>query len=362
MRRYCTPASSVTSATITAAAVALFLLIVAPLPAQTGNAVPDEVIMFGSCLYQNRAHPALGVAVEREPDAFVFLGDNVYADSTNPIQIRAAYERLARSELFRELRRTTEIYAVWDDHDYGANDAGADFPAREASERIFEEFWDIAGAAASRPGIYRSARLADGAIQLILLDTRSFRSALPRARPRPAGKGPYAKSEGGTILGAEQWEWLERTLERPAELRIIASSIQVLASHHGWESWANFPHERERLLSMVAEADGPAVFISGDRHFAEISRIPAPPGRTAAGGTGQRDFYDITSSGINRRYPEEVPTDNANRVGGYYLEYNVGELAVFRDGGELSIRARIYDEAGGVRLEEIISFENASKR
>ncbi len=356
MKRYRSPAHFFARGTVAAAAVALLLVIALPLPAQTGDDVPDEVIMFGSCLYQNRAHPALGVAIERDPDAFVFLGDNVYADSTNPMQIRAAYDRLARSDLVRELRRTTDIYAVWDDHDYGANDAGAGFPAREASERIFEEFWDIDGAAASRPGIYRSARLADGDIQLILLDTRSFRSPLARARPRPEGKGPYAQSEGGTILGAEQWEWLERTLEQPAELRIIASSIQVLASHHGWESWANFPHERERLLSLVAAADGPAVFISGDRHFAEISRTPAPAGRTAAATTGQRYFYDVTSSGINRRYPDEVPTANANRVGGYYLEYNVGELALFRDGGELSIRARIYDEAGGVRLEEVIAF------
>lgn len=317
------------------------------LPAQSGGTGPEAVIMFGSCIDQNRAHPALGVAVERDPDAFVFLGDNVYADSTNPARIRRAYERLAGSELFRELRRSTEVYAAWDDHDYGANDAGADFPAAEASERIFEEFWNIDGPAASRPGIYRSVRLAEGAIQLILLDTRRFRSPLTRARPRPEGKGPYAQSEDGTILGAEQWQWLEGELRRPAELRIIASSIQVLASHHGWESWANFPQERERLLSLVAEADGPAIFISGDRHFAEISRVPAP-------GSDQRYFYDVTSSGINRRYPEEVPTANANRVDGYYLDYNVGELAIFRDAGELGIRIRIYDEDGGVRIEEDI--------
>ncbi|MGM0675522.1 MAG: hypothetical protein ACQETQ_12580, partial [Spirochaetota bacterium] len=169
-----------------AAVVALLLIGGAPLLAQSGDSAPDEVIMFGSCLYQNRAHPALGVALAREPDAFVFLGDNVYADSTNPVQIRGAYDRLERSELFGELRRTTDVYAVWDDHDYGANDAGASFPAREASERIFEEFWDVDGPAASRPGIYRSARLADGAIQLILLDTRRFRSSLTRAGTRAA--------------------------------------------------------------------------------------------------------------------------------------------------------------------------------
>ena len=69
----------------------------------------------------------------------------------------------------------------------------------------------------------------------------------------------------------------------------------------------------------------------------------------------QRYFYDVTSSGINRRYPDEVPTANTNRVDGYYLDYNVGELAIFRSAGALSIRVRIYDENGGVRIEEHIS-------
>jgi hypothetical protein len=70
-----------------------------------------------------------------------------------------------------------------------------------------------------------------------------------------AGKGPYGVDDGdGTLLSAVQWRWLEELPTRPAGLRIVASSIQVLASHHGYESWANFPHERERLLSLVSQA------------------------------------------------------------------------------------------------------------
>lgn len=101
--------------------------------------------------------------------------------------------------------------------------------------------------------------------------------------------------------------WLERTLDRPAELRIIASSIQVLASHHGWESWANFPHERNRLLSLVGEADTP-------RFAADTRGVNRPSeGRRAATGAygllrrefqercGKRRTPGCSSSGIRRR-------------------------------------------------------------
>ena len=149
--------------------------------------------MFGSCLVQERAHPALSVAIGRDPDAFVFLGDNVYADSEDPAAITRAYETLAASKRFRELRATTRVVATWDDHDYGGNDAGRGFAAREASEAIFEEFWDVSDVARERPGIYRAVELGPVGrrVQIILLDTRYFRSPLERAHPRPEGKGPY---------------------------------------------------------------------------------------------------------------------------------------------------------------------------
>lgn len=323
----------------------VFVLTAVALPAQQ-----PERIMFGSCLAQWRDHPALSVAVERDPDAFVFLGDNVYADSANPDVIRQAYDRLAVSPRFRELMNTTRVFATWDDHDYGLNDAGRDFRVREASEAIFESFWDVTGPARERPGVYQAVELGGqgSRVQLILLDTRYFRSPLERARPRPEGKGPYAVREGtGTILGDEQWAWFERVLRRPADLRVVASSIQVLAEHHGWESWANFSHERERLLSLLAQSGAPAVIVSGDRHFAELSR------RTVTADGREVTLVDATSSGINRGYPEPTPTENDRRVDDYYLGHNVGELELTwpEDDGPPSVRIRIYDTNGGVRVE-----------
>ena len=84
------------------------------------------------------------------------------------------------------------------------------------------------------------------------------------------------------MLGEDQWAWLEEQLRTPAEVRLIASSIQVVAEDHGWEKWMNFPHERERLYRLIREtrAEG-VVFLSGDRHLAELSMMDGGGGLPA---------------------------------------------------------------------------------
>ena len=96
-------------------------------------------------------------------------------------------------------------------------------------------------------------RAASIRLQLILLDTRYHRSPLERRAPRPPGEGPYQPTADRTttVLGEEQWQWLEQQLQVPAELRLVASSIQVVAEDHHWEKWGNFPHERKRLFDLI---------------------------------------------------------------------------------------------------------------
>lgn len=275
----------------------------------TGKTV--QRIALGSCANQNLPQPIWDSVIESRPDLFLFLGDNVYADTTKPEVMRAEYEKLDAIPGYRKLRETCPILAVWDDHDYGQNDAGKEYPMKVEAEKIFHEFFQTPAdsGALSRPGIYQTRYFGgDGnRLQVILLDTRYFRDNTVRLAAR-SPHGPYSENRdpGASVLGDAQWQWLEKQLEEPADFRIIASSIQVLPQDHRWERWENFPLERARLLRLLAKTgSGPVVFVSGDRHMGEIMELkttdPLSPGFPV---------YELTSSGLT------------NAGGGRYTEPN----------------------------------------
>ena len=172
-----------------------------------------------------------------------------------------------------------------------------------------------------------------------MLDTRYFRSSpLKKKTPVTKGEGPYEPNPDPTttMLGEDQWRWLEEQLRTPAEVRLIASSIQVVAEDHGWEKWMNLPHERERLYRLIREtgAEG-VVFLSGDRHLAELSMMD--------GGAGY-PFYDVTSSGLNQAAkswrPQEV---NRHRVATMNWGDNFGLITIDWDRPDPRISLQIRD-------------------
>ena len=256
-------------------------------------------IAFGSCYHPSLDSGIFNEIVRQRPGAFVFLGDNVYAEdeSDDPalMSLRQAYANLSAVESFKSLRESTPLLVAWDDHDYGLNDAGEDFPQRQASEQLFEAFWGVPAADPSRtrPGIYRVVRIgqAPQAIQIILLDTRFFRTSLSKPWISPL-TGRYTPSEDPlqSMLGESQWLWLQEILKEPADLRILVSSVQVLADGHRWESWRMLPLERSKLLGLLEQTKGTTVMISGDRHLAALYRK-----RTPNGG----DLWEMTSSSLN---------------------------------------------------------------
>lgn len=318
-----------------------------PVPGGAQEEAPRRVL-FGSCLDPSRPHPILDTAARVRPDLFIFLGDNIYADTRNPAVLREKYAALGASAGFRRLLSACPLLATWDDHDYGANDAGRAFPMKRESRRQFLDFWSVPADSPRRAheGVYDAAVIGSPGrrLQVILLDTRYFRSPLLPGRLPRHTHGPYLPDlgPGASLLGEEQWHWLEERLREPAELRLIASSIQVLSEHHGWEAWANFPREQERLFELLrsTRAEG-VLFLSGDRHFAEISRRGEP---------GLYPLYDITSSGLNLRFPEAAPNPNRYRLDGSYLFENFGELEVAWDDADPGLRMRVADLAGETRL------------
>lgn len=274
-------------------------------------------IAFGSCCNQEKPQDIWKTIVASEPDLFIFLGDNIYADTEDMAKMKSDYDKLGAVPAFQELRHTCPILATWDDHDYGKNDAGAEYPKKKEAQQLLLDFFEEPGTSPrwSREGVYGAKIFGIGSrrVQVILLDTRYFRSELKR-RPKddqpPADRpGPYLPNtdDSATILGDAQWKWLDEQLRIPAELRIIASSIQVATDEHGYEKWGNMPRERDRLFKMIKDtnADG-VIIISGDRHAAEVSKIDDAIGYP---------LYDVTSSALNMPRNRQV---EANR---YRVKY-----------------------------------------
>ena len=148
----------------------------------TASAQLIDRIAFGSCVHQDKPQPIWSEVLVADPDLFIFLGDNIYGDSDDPAVLEAKYEQLAEKPGYQQLKASTEVIATWDDHDYGQNDIGANYIAKEASRKLMLDFFDEPGDSERRTqagGIYTSYLYTDNdkSLQIILLDLRCNRTA-----------------------------------------------------------------------------------------------------------------------------------------------------------------------------------------
>ena len=270
----------------------------------------------GSCIDQNLKQDIWITIKKHNIDGFIFLGDNVYGDTSsgNLDKMKRAYAK--QKSNFPSWLNKKDIIAIWDDHDYGVNDGGGDYKNKNEAKKLFIDFWKIpvSDIRRKRQGLYfeRSQLIEDKEIQYIVLDTRYFRSPLNgETNNYQPNKSPYA-----TVLGNKQWKWFRKTLRNSeAEIIFILSSIQVLATNHPYEKWANFPHERKRLLKEIklASQDKTIIALSGDRHRSGIY---------------QNDFFlELTSSSLNKASSITVEYDPL-LIGRTYPEVNFGLIEI----------------------------------
>jgi alkaline phosphatase D len=247
-----------------------------PLPFFTTAPKPNQPIKMrialGSCVGDTLAAAApswaeLAARQSMKPeqgsfDLLLMLGDNHYANSTEPEKLRVYYTAHRLTGAWRELAAHSPIYAIWDDHDYGLNDSDSTQKGKEDSLRIFKEYWaNPSCGEADNPGCYFTFTRGD--VQFFMLDCRYYRS------PDKAPDGPEK-----TMLGAKQLEWLKR------ELSACKARIKVLATGSEWEtfssldSWASFRTERDAFFAWINEQkiEG-IILISGDRHFAAAYQV-----------------------------------------------------------------------------------------
>jgi alkaline phosphatase D len=341
----------------------LSAVVTAPLVAQAEE--PISRIAFGSCCKQDKPAPIWDSIAAQKPERFLFIGDNIYGDSEDMAVLKAKWKLLTDMPGYQKLKATCPILATWDDHDYGVDDGGREYPKRKESQQLFLDVFGEPADSSRRKqeGVYDAKIVGPPGkrVQFILLDTRYHRSPLRKVKQEAEEgegiRGPYGPSDdpAATFLGPVQWKWLEEQLKKPAEVRIVASSVQVIADEHGSEKWGNFPKERERLFRVIGESKANGVIlISGDRHLSEISRLPANPKPGTA-----YPLYDITSSSLNQpsgnftatgaRWKNEV---NRYRVGLEYFDTNFGTITIDWTHADPLLRLQVRDEKGNVVLQQ----------
>jgi alkaline phosphatase D len=325
-----------------------------------------QTIAFASCSNEEwtRDQKAFEQITALKPDLMLFLGDNVYgsdtADDPQLSGLRAAYWQQSRRREFIALAESVPYLAIWDDHDFGKNDAGGDFAGKVLAQAMFDRFWRIGpdSPQAHPEGVYGAYQIgpAGQRVQLILLDTRYHRSPLMPTDQRGApGKERYLEdpNPANTVLGAAQWAWLEAELKKPADLRLIVSSIQVLALGHGWEKFGNFPTERARMFEVIRRSGAKGVvFLSGDRHYASIAREPASPE------TVPFALYDFTASAVNMPWtvgPDGVQERAPNRISPAIAQENFGVMRIDWAGRALTLESR--DRDGKTLFSQPVPFD-----
>jgi len=304
-------------------------------------------VCFGSCAKEYKKQPILSLAAKESPDLFIYLGDNIYGNTPNKAKLLSKYMKLRNKPEFQELNDSTTVLATWDDHDYGKNDAGRHFSGKLDSREIFLDFWKEPKNSERRKheGIYHSLMYGPEGkrLQVILLDTRTFRDNLTKLIDKSKYKNDYqpCPTPDSTMLGVAQWAWLEEQLKKTADLRLIASSNQFSHEYNGWESWTNLPHEQQKMVDLIksTKANG-VIFLSGDVHWGEISKMVVE---------AQYPIYDITSSGITQTWNEPEP--NKNRIGEVVMDNNYGMIKIDWDSEQPGLMFYIKDKKGKERVK-----------
>lgn len=315
-------------------------------------------IGVGSCSNQNAPLPVLSHALSRSIQAFIMAGDNVYIDSYDPNKIKADYNSFLTNRIeFQKLRASVPIIATWDDHDYACCDEDKDNPIKVQSQKLFLDFYDepLNTPRRNQEGIFTSYHIGpDGKkLQIIVLDTRYFLD--DKRKNNGCGQHDYCPWAGPgdatkTILGNSQWTWLKSELQKPADLRLIVSSIQFSSGYTGWEGWSLFPYEQRKMQSLIKETRADHVFfISGDIHYADVSRLPAEFGDVYP-------LYDFTASALNQSWP---PENNRNRVDNKsYRDPNVGIIEINWAKEELTYHC--IDAENTIRFKHTLHFKEIS--
>lgn len=288
------------------------------------------VIAFGSCNHQDKPQPLWKEISAKQPEVWVWLGDNIYADTKDMDEMKAMYDKQKVQADYADLVSSTSVIGVWDDHDYGVNDGDRTFGPKVESKAAALDFLDVPSSAEvrNREGLHQSYtyKFDNKVVRIILLDGRTFRDPIVRKNK------VYMPDPDADILGMAQWNWLESEMKKEEDILIIGCGVQIIPEEHRYEKWANFPTSRQRLFELLdKETTKDIILLSGDRHLGEMSKLAL----------SSKDIIEVTSSGLTHGYRGVNTESNKYRIGNNVTKLNYGLITIATDGSiELSLNGR----------------------
>lgn len=285
---------------------------------------PDFIFIAGSCFYVNDTtydrpgkpyggnYEIVAEMYKSKPNLMVWLGDNIYLREGDYESSSGIYGRHTHTRSLPELQpfiSSIPQYATWDDHDYGPNDSDWTYPLKDHALDAFQDFWPSESYGSGHTeGVTSSFGWND--CQFFMLDDRWYRTV---------------EVENGTILGDLQKYWFKEAIKASkARYKFVAVGGQFLSDYAGFENFANYKEERAEIIQFLDDNDiKGVVFLTGDRHHSEISKMVTEKGNI---------FFDVTSSAITSSTYDHSKEPNTLRVAGSMISER--NFAVFKVSGD----------------------------
>jgi len=218
---------------------------------------------FGSCARTGSDHEVFAAIRAAAPLFFLNTGDLHYENIAENAAERffAAYRRVFTAPRQAALYAATPLVYMWDDHDYGPNDADRTAPGRTAARLAYREViphYPMIFGEGDRP---IAQAFSVGRARFILTDLRSERS------PSDLRDGPQK-----TMLGEHQKEWFKRELlaarQTHAVIFWVSSVTWIGKPGNGVDHWGAYATERAELARFFADHDiDNLIILAGDAHM-----------------------------------------------------------------------------------------------
>jgi alkaline phosphatase D len=292
-----------------------------------------------SCLGKpGRPWPSMSYVAAADPDAFLLLGDTVYATHASTTeQFLEDYRYALGLEGLAEASAHSAMIAVWDDHE------------------VFNNF----------AGLTADPALLEAALE-------AFRSALPQ-REGPGGNGLWRKLSWGRVadlflldcrgerdeesqyISPEQMDWLKESLSASeARFKLIMNSVPItdytamLGSTLAEDRWQGYPAQRGEILGHIEDdAIAGVLWLTGDFHMGVISRVDP------VGGLAESRWEVLVGAAGSTRNLLASLYDNPEQFPVMFEDWNSVLLRL--DPGTGEARVTFIGDDGAVIAEQVLS-------